>query len=139
MAGTKQINDYAAEYNDCMEVLDKELPEWVEPDPASFGPKVDEKKMFGVNTLFGEDEDEDETYFDMDKHWVGMPKCESKNLMPHKQLIVSFQTEEDMIAFGKLIGQKITMKTKSVWYPKRDPIVSTLNRWVDEGEVADDE
>lgn len=135
MSGEIKITDYAEEYDDCTEVLDEELPEYKEVDPSTLKPKVDEKKFFGVNTLFDEDDDEeDDTFFDMDKHWVGMPAHEQSHLMPHKQLIVNFQTEEDLLAFARLVGRKLTMKTKSIWYPERDTIASVLTRWIDEEE-----
>lgn len=141
MSGDKKFTDYAAEYEDCMETLDKDIPEQEEIDSKTILPKVDGRKNTGVNTLaFDEEEEEgfDETVFDMDEHWVGMPACDSEHLMPYKQLIVSFQNEDDMIAFGKLVGRKITKKTRSIWYPEREQIVNTLTRWVDEGEVNDE-
>lgn len=141
MSGDKKITDYAAEYEDCMETLEKDLPDQEEIDPKTILPKVDGRKNAGLNTLGFEEDDEeegfDETIYDLEDHWVGMPACESENLMPYKQLIVSFQNEDDMIAFGKLVGRKITKKTKSIWYPEREQIINVLTRWVDEGDVDD--
>lgn len=78
-----------------------------------------------------------EKIFDWKEHWGGMPEYNADNLHPVKQLTVNFQTEEDMREFEKLVGQKLTMKTKSIWYPKRETISSNLLRWVDEEDVAD--
>jgi hypothetical protein len=51
-------------------------------------------------------------------HWVDMPMFEQNDLMPIKQVIVSMMTEEDVIAFAELIGQRLTLRGKSsVWYP----------------------
>ena len=52
--------------------------------------------------------------------WEGMPEFDNDDLKPYKQIRVSFQCEEDMQAFAKLVGNKITEKTKSIWYPKME-------------------
>ena len=38
--------------------------------------------------------------------------------MPYRQLIVNFKNENDLKDFLKLIGQKITHRTNSIWYPR---------------------
>jgi hypothetical protein len=140
MSGKKQFTDYVAEFEDCMEVLDGDLPEYEDIDSDTFKPKSDDRKRMGINILFEDDDDVDEgdPIFDIGDHWVGMPEYEVTSLMPYKQLIVNFQTQEDMIAFGKMVGRKITPKTKSIWWPEREPIATTSLRWVD-GRVLDDE
>jgi len=50
--------------------------------------------------------------------YKGMPNYESNSLGAYKQIIVSFQNDEDIKEFSKLIKQNITLKTKSIWYPK---------------------
>jgi hypothetical protein len=37
--------------------------------------------------------------------------------MLSRQLTIRFKSQEDIDEFAKLIGQKITDKTKSIWYP----------------------
>ncbi len=54
------------------------------------------------------------------EEWIGMPEFEQDNLNPKKQIIVSFATEADRESFSKLIGQKLTEKTKSIWYPEQE-------------------
>jgi hypothetical protein len=57
------------------------------------------------------------------KEWIGMPEFEPFPLP--LQIIVSFETEEARERFGKLIGIKITEKTKSTWFPpkeREDPV-----------------
>lgn len=66
------------------------------------------------------------------KHWVGMPEFESENKEPAKQLIISFKTEEDYQKFGEFIGQKLTKKTKSIFWPYKPKAEMTVLRWVDE-------
>jgi hypothetical protein len=51
-------------------------------------------------------------------HWVGMPMFEQDDLMPIKQVVVSFLHDEDIVEFSKLVGQVLTMRGKSsIWFP----------------------
>jgi hypothetical protein len=54
-----------------------------------------------------------------EQHWQNMPEFSQKDKSAHRQIIVSFDTDEDVAAFAKLIDQNITKKTKSVWFPER--------------------
>lgn len=55
--------------------------------------------------------------FDEYPEWVGMPEFVQEKKQPYKELVVRFETEEDYKNFQKLIGQNLTLKTKSIWYP----------------------
>jgi len=55
---------------------------------------------------------------DWQKHWRGMPAFDQRDMTPMQTIMVHFRNAEDRDAFGKLIGQTITPKTKSVWFPK---------------------
>jgi len=50
--------------------------------------------------------------------WIGMPDFEVTG-GPYKQMLVSFASEEDRQEFARLLGYKLTEKTKSVWFPDR--------------------
>lgn len=66
------------------------------------------------------------------EEWVNMPEFLQGEQKPYKEIIIRFPSEEDLNAFAELIKQKLTLKTKSIWYP---PIVRGVNankRWVDE-------
>jgi len=58
--------------------------------------------------------------FDEDELLKGMPSYESKDLQPYRTLYVHFNNEKDIQEFAKLINQKITDKTKYIYYPKQD-------------------
>lgn len=61
---------------------------------------------FGMNNqLFNNDE------------WDGMPEFVQEKKEPFKTLTVRFETEQDYIDFQNKIGQKCTLKTKSIWHP----------------------
>lgn len=69
------------------------------------------------------------------EQWKGMPAYTSNDLKPIKQLIMNFDSEEAVTAFAELIGQKLTMKTKSVFYPEKKRDDNALNRWIDENDL----
>jgi len=55
-----------------------------------------------------------------EKHWKEMPEYIQEDLQPYKSIKINFRNEEDYKDFAKLIGQKLTYKTLSVWYPVYD-------------------
>jgi hypothetical protein len=56
---------------------------------------------------------------DPSEEWVGMPEFNNP-AKATKDLIIHFEKNEDMESFSKLINQKITDKTTSIWYPERE-------------------
>lgn len=67
-----------------------------------------------------------ETIFEMDTsgeletEWRGMPEFNQPDNSAYRQVIVSFEDEEGVAEFFKLINQSYTSKTKSVWFPDRE-------------------
>ena len=49
--------------------------------------------------------------------WRGMPEFIQEKQEPFSKIIIRFETEDDLEEFAKLIGQKLTPKTKSIWHP----------------------
>jgi len=56
---------------------------------------------------------------DWKKEWKDMPEFTQEDKRPAKQVIVSFETEKDLNDFAALVNQKLTMKTKSIWFPEK--------------------
>lgn len=54
------------------------------------------------------------------EHWGGMPEFQQRDLMPKQTLMVHFANDDDRRAFAQLVGQTITERTKSIWYPKAE-------------------
>jgi hypothetical protein len=52
--------------------------------------------------------------------WKDMPEYIQEDLEPVKDIMVHFETIEDMEAFAELVGQEITLKTKGIWYPAHE-------------------
>ena len=57
---------------------------------------------------------------DYDEAWKGMPEFEQEDLSPVKSIKVNFASIGDIEAFSELIGQTLTEKTRSIWYPKAE-------------------
>jgi hypothetical protein len=55
--------------------------------------------------------------FDEHPEWVGMPEFVQEKKEPFKELIIRFDTEDGYLDFQKIINQKLTNKTKSIWHP----------------------
>jgi hypothetical protein len=68
------------------------------------------------------EDDKQKKLFDIpewwEEHWEGMPEFIQEDLTPEKSIFVHFENYEDMKKFSKLVDQKITAKTQSIWYPK---------------------
>jgi hypothetical protein len=67
--------------------------------------------------LFGDDDD----FKVWAPEWQGMPQFSHEDLDPFASVLVHFANREDMLAFGELVGQRISgaaRKTQSIWYPK---------------------
>ena len=64
-------------------------------------------------------------------HWKQMPSYTQEHNKAYKQVIMSFRTKADYDDFQKLIGQRLTDKTKSAWHPHLDVTANSLLRWMD--------
>jgi hypothetical protein len=49
--------------------------------------------------------------------WVDMPEFVQEKKEPYSKIIFRFECEDDLQEFAEKIGQKLTSKTKSSWYP----------------------
>lgn len=59
---------------------------------------------------------------DVAEIYQGMPEFENENQLGKYKIIVHFDEFEDVRDFGRLIGQKLTEKTKSIWHPWREEL-----------------
>ena len=51
------------------------------------------------------------------EEWQDMPEFVQENKESIKGVMVHFETPEDMDEFSKLVGRKVTMKTKGFFFP----------------------
>lgn len=68
-----------------------------------------------MKTLFDDFED------DIQKEWKDMPEFNQEDLTSHRKIVVHFRNDEDVKKFAELIGQKITPKQPSCWFPYMPP------------------
>ena len=73
------------------------------------------------------------------EHWVGMPDFENEKNENHKKLVVNFRTQEDYDDFAILIGQKLTPKTRSIWFPVLIPGADSLWRYINEDMLQEND
>lgn len=66
------------------------------------------------------------------KEWDGMPEFVQEEKEPFSKIIVRFETEKDLEDFAKVIGQKLTSKTKSIWHPFKSHWGKGRMMWIDE-------
>ena len=69
---------------------------------------------------------------DWKKEWLDMPEFKQEKKEAHAKIIIRFDNENDLQEFSKLIGQPLTNKTKSIWYPKLIRGLNSNKRYVDE-------
>ena len=77
------------------------------------------------------DEIEDETLV-WKEEWQNMPEFIQEDLQPFQSIIVHFENREDMDTFSKLVEQKLTYKTKSIWFPQAEIGTYADKRYSDE-------
>jgi hypothetical protein len=66
------------------------------------------------------------------KHWKGMPEFVQEKKEPFAKIIFRFESEKDLNEFAKIIGQKLTKKTKSAWFPFKSHWGLIKKVWKDE-------
>jgi len=66
------------------------------------------------------------------EHWVDMPEFVQEKKTPFSQIIVRFESENDLNEFAEMIGQKLTPKTKSIWHPYKSHFRAEQKEWQNE-------
>jgi hypothetical protein len=64
--------------------------------------------------------------------WVGMPEFVQQKKEPYAKIIIRFENEKDLQDFATLIGQSLTKKTKSIWFPFKSHWGGIKKLWIDE-------
>jgi len=73
-----------------------------------------------------------ETFDDWQSEWQAMPEFVQKKQKPYAQLVVRFDSQEDLDDFSQRIGQYLNKETKSIWHPKLAVGEHLNKRYVDE-------
>jgi hypothetical protein len=64
--------------------------------------------------------------------WQGMPECENEDLLAKISIKVNFKSDDDLREFEEVVGQKVPMNIKSIWYPAVQRAPTVNQRWTDE-------
>ncbi len=72
------------------------------------------------------------TLFEDKNEWDGMPEFIQEKKEAYSKIIVRFDNEDDLQEFAKMIGQKLTNKTKSIWHPKLVRGINSNKRYKNE-------
>jgi hypothetical protein len=64
--------------------------------------------------------------------WKHMPEFIQEKQEPYAKIIIRFETKEHLEEFAKLINQKLTQKTKSIWHPELQRGTNSAKRYVNE-------
>lgn len=72
------------------------------------------------------------TLFEDPNEWEGMPEFIQEKKEAYSKIIVRFDNEDDLQEFAKMIGQKLTNKTKSIWHPLLIRGVNSKKRYSNE-------
>lgn len=64
----------------------------------------------------------DATGNDLDDVYQGMPEFVNDSMESAYRVIVHFETHDDLMDFGRRLGQTVTEKTRSTWHPYKPPI-----------------
>jgi hypothetical protein len=70
-----------------------------------------------------------------DEHWLDMPEFDQKDKNGFHSIIVNFENEDDYQEFAKLINQKLTPKTKSIWFPAQERMDTESRRYAEDDET----
>lgn len=75
---------------------------------------------------------------DWREEWKDMPEFVQNKQEPYAKIIFRFDNEESLQDFAKLIGQKLTNKTKSAWFPFKSHFQKTKMKWIDSNQLEFD-
>ena len=59
-------------------------------------------------------------YVEPEDEWKGMPEFEMEDKTAFKSILIHFKEQESMDKFAEVIGQKLTDRTKMIWYPEME-------------------
>ena len=102
---------------------DNALGKWSDLDFAAINADIASGKVgpFNVALLgidgFVVDMGEKDTVGGSKEEWDGMPEFDQKDKTAHQTVQLHLFSQEAVNEFAKLIGQPITDKTRTIWYP----------------------
>ena len=71
------------------------------------------------------------------KFWKNMPEFIAEDLHPFKRITMYFRSKEDFFKFKDLLGQPMTERTTTIWYPHKDIVHRIWYRYINEDPKAE--
>jgi hypothetical protein len=81
------------------------------------------------HTLFEDFETDEMLNNEWEREWKDMPEFVQNKQVPYAQIIIRFDSESDLKEFSELINQKLTNKTKSIWFPFKSHFRLIKKEW----------
>lgn len=82
--------------------------------------------------LFGDDYDKKL----WEQEWEDMPEFIQEDKEPLQKIVLNFEFYEDVKEFGILIGQNVSPRTNSLWFPKQERIEPKNFLYVNENDES---
>lgn len=71
------------------------------------------------------------------EEWQGMPEfVQQQSEKPYAQITIRFSNENDLQEFAKIIGQKLTKNTKSIWHPAIERGINANKLYINESKIS---
>ncbi|MAH46751.1 hypothetical protein CMI37_13060 [Candidatus Pacearchaeota archaeon] len=109
-----------------------ELAEWDTEALADIGEELDLGEFFTGTELAILDQrfvgEGDDPYAE----WQGMPEFEQEDQSSYQAIHVHFRCREHVETFARLVEQKLSEKTRAIWYPEAAKIDMKSERFADE-------
>jgi hypothetical protein len=101
------------------------ISSWNSEELQSWGMDGDALRQWNLDALNLREMIESDGAQDPNEEWEGMPEFEQEDLTAFKSIHVHFACQADYEAFAELIGQKLSEKVRSIWYPEAKKIDMT--------------
>jgi hypothetical protein len=119
LAGDNEIGRLAS--ND-MDALAEILGIISEDDGGLVGTGFDEGSFASLLAMTGGASPD----FDPEDEWDGMPEYEMEDIgEPTKTITINFASPDAVVEFSRLVGQTVTMATRSIWFPPQEDVRTT--------------
>lgn len=69
-------------------------------------------------------------YHNWEDEWKDMPEFISNEMRSVRQIVVHFRNQEDVDAFAELLGQRITPKQMSLWFPEMKRRIGSDKKYI---------
>lgn len=95
---------------------------------AAIAEEVDISDMYfedELAALVARDQNEDEGTNDPVEVWQGMPEFNG-DAIANKSIHVHFESMDDYYQFAELVNQKLTDKTRSIWFPPKPESIAQV-------------